>query len=68
MAGLAVAAAVVCLTLPETHNQPTKENLFQEEACQPKNEKLGDEELAAKVWWKTQENEPELFGHQLSAS
>ncbi|XP_022805229.1 solute carrier family 22 member 15-like [Stylophora pistillata] len=49
MAGLAVAAAVVCLTLPETHNQPTKENLFQEEACQPKNEKLGDEELAAKV-------------------
>lgn len=41
MAGLAVAAAVVCLTLPETHNQPTKENLRQEEANR-KNEKLHD--------------------------
>lgn len=27
MAGLAVAAAVVCMTLPETYNQPTAENL-----------------------------------------
>lgn len=27
MAGLAVAAAVVCMTLPETFNQPTIENL-----------------------------------------
>lgn len=27
MAGLAVAAAVVCMTLPETYNQPTIENL-----------------------------------------
>ncbi|XP_078366996.1 solute carrier family 22 member 15-like isoform X2 [Oculina patagonica] len=30
MAGLALGAAMVCLTLPETHNQPTKENLSQD--------------------------------------
>ena len=29
MGGLALSAAVVCLTLPETHNQPTMENLLQ---------------------------------------
>ena len=45
MAGLALAAAFVCLSLPETQNQPTMENLFQDIVCQPKNETLGDEEL-----------------------
>ena len=49
MAGLALAAAFVCLTLVETHNQPTVENLLQNEVCQPKNEKRGDKELVAKV-------------------
>ena len=29
MAGLALAAAIVCTTLQETHNQPTMENLYQ---------------------------------------
>jgi len=29
MGGLALSAAVVCITLPETHNQPTMENLLQ---------------------------------------
>ena len=27
MAGLALGAAVFCMTLPETHNKPTIENL-----------------------------------------
>jgi len=27
MAGLALGAAMLCMTLPETHNKPTKENL-----------------------------------------
>ena len=27
MACLALAAAIVCMTLPETHNQPTRESL-----------------------------------------
>ncbi|KAJ7383547.1 hypothetical protein OS493_027210 [Desmophyllum pertusum] len=27
MAGLALAAAIVCMTLPETHNRPTRESL-----------------------------------------
>ena len=27
MAGLALGAAMLCMTLPETHNQPTLENL-----------------------------------------
>ena len=27
MAGLALAGAIVCMTLPETHNQPTIESL-----------------------------------------
>ncbi|KAJ7383543.1 hypothetical protein OS493_027206 [Desmophyllum pertusum] len=31
MAGLALAAAIVCTTLQETHNQPTMENLYQGE-------------------------------------
>ncbi|KAL9979768.1 hypothetical protein ACROYT_G017479 [Oculina patagonica] len=30
MAGLALGAAVLCMTLPETYNQPTKENLSQD--------------------------------------
>ena len=29
MGALALSAAVVCITLPETHNQPTMENLLQ---------------------------------------
>ena len=30
MAGLALAAAVICLTLPETHDQPMIEDLSQD--------------------------------------
>ena len=28
MGGLALLSAIVCITLPETHNQPTAENLM----------------------------------------
>lgn len=53
MAGLAVAAAIVCATLPETYNKPTMENLFQyrkdqkeekDEKDENKNAKAGDDE------------------------
>jgi len=53
MAGLAVAAAIVCVTLPETYNKPTMENLFQyrkdqkeekDEKDENKNAKAGDDE------------------------
>ena len=30
MTGLALGAAMLCMTLPETHNQPTMENLSQD--------------------------------------
>ena len=30
MAGLAIAAAIVCMTLPETLNKPTMEDLTQD--------------------------------------
>ena len=30
MAGLAVGAALLCMTLPETHDKPTMENLSQD--------------------------------------
>ena len=33
MGGLALASAAVCMTLPETHNQPTMEDLYPEEKC-----------------------------------
>ena len=43
MAGLAVAAASVCMFLPETYNQPTLENLApaEDETDPNKNEKDG---------------------------
>ena len=47
MAGLAVAAAVVCMTLPETYNQPTAENLSHDETKEKdenKNAKSGTDE------------------------
>ena len=50
MAGLALAAATVCMTLPETHNRPTMEDLSHdkknrgEEKDESKNEKSGEEE------------------------
>ena len=31
MGGLALASAAVCMTLPETHNEPTMEDLYTEE-------------------------------------
>ena len=46
MGGLALAAAAVCVTLPETHNQPTIENLLQDEPCeQNKRDKKSDDEV-----------------------
>jgi len=50
MAGLAVAAAIGVMTLPETHNQPTMENLSQhqkEEKDENKNAKDIDGEKSA---------------------
>ena len=45
MAGLAVAAAVVSMTLPETYDQPTAENLAPaDEVDRNKNEKDGEGE------------------------
>ena len=32
MAGLAIAAAIGCMTLPETYNQPTMETLLQDQS------------------------------------
>ena len=40
MAGLALAAAVICLTLPETHDQPMIEDLSQD--SNDKNHKQGE--------------------------
>ena len=39
MAGLALGAAVFCMTLPETHNKPTLENLKYDPEDQLINEK-----------------------------
>lgn len=45
MAGLAVASAIVCMTLPETYNQPTLENLSQDD----KENAIEDDEQNAKA-------------------
>ena len=52
MTGLALVAAMLCMTLPETHNKPTAENLkhFQDpedqtnEKDENKNAKNGEDE------------------------
>ena len=50
MAGLAVSAAVVCITLPETYNQPTAENLAPaDEADRNMNEKDGEAEESTAI-------------------
>lgn len=55
MAGLASSAAIVCMTLPETLNKPTMEDLTQdkkkskEEQNDNKNAKDGKEEEATLV-------------------
>ena len=38
MAGLAIAAAIGCMTLPETYNQPTMETLLQDQNNSKKEE------------------------------
>ena len=43
MAGLALGAAVLCMTLPETHNKPTLENLSHG-SDENKNEKKDEDE------------------------
>ena len=45
MAGLALAAAIGCMTLPETYNQPTSEDMSQDKK-KPKREQ--DENKNAK--------------------
>ena len=42
MAGLAVAAAIAVMTAPETHNQPTLENLCLDQNDDDKNNKNSD--------------------------
>lgn len=44
MAGLALSAAAMCMTLPETYNQPTIENLSQDKR-KPKEEQDGNENV-----------------------
>ena len=46
MGGLALSAAIVCITLPETHNQPTMENLLERELQQGKDEDGGAQATA----------------------
>lgn len=62
MAGLAVASAIVCMTLPETYNQPTLENLSQDEKASEQEKDENETAEAAKeeettfVWRKNDEN------------
>ena len=42
MAGLAVAAAIAVMTTPETHNQPTLENLCLDQNDDDQNNKNSD--------------------------
>jgi len=52
MTGLALVAALLCMTLPETHNKPTAENMAQQqdpedqrnEKDENRNEKNGEDE------------------------
>ena len=44
MAGLALGAAMLCLTLPETHNKPTLENLSAHDPDEDKKEKNDEDE------------------------
>lgn len=48
MAGLAVASAIVCMTLPETYNQPTLENLSQDEKASEQEKDENETAEAAK--------------------
>ena len=38
MGGLSLVTAIVCMTLPETHNEPTIEDLHQEDGEDHQNE------------------------------
>ena len=49
MAGLAVAAAIGVMTLPETLNQPTMENLYQDESSEDKDKNANDDESLEKI-------------------
>ena len=61
MAGLAVAAAIGVMTLPETLNQPTMENLSQDESSEEKDQSNANDdnspEKIALMW-------PSLVGSQ----
>lgn len=48
MAALALGAAILCITLPETHNQPTLENLSHD-PDEDKNEKNDEEEYTTLI-------------------
>ena len=52
MAGLALGAAMLCMTLPETHNQPTLENLSHG-PDENKNERKDEDEDTTYVWRQT---------------
>ena len=52
MAGLALGAAVLCMTLPETHNKPTLENLSHG-PDENKNEKKDEDEETTFMWRQT---------------
>ena len=56
MAGLAVAAAALCMTLPETYNKPTIENLTPEEKYEEcRSAKNGEVEASTAIWKKWKE-------------
>ena len=52
MAALALGAAILCITLPDTHNQPTLENLSHD-PDEDKNEKNDEEEYTTLIWRQT---------------
>ena len=50
MAGLAIAAAIGCMTLPETLNQPTMESLYSDQSEPMKVDPENGEETVALMW------------------
>ena len=49
MGGLSLVTAIVCMTLPETHNEPTIEDLHQEDENENENDDENGDEHSALV-------------------
>ena len=61
MAGLALAAAIVCMTLPETHNRPTRESLSPDPKDQTnekyENRTTKDGEVETPMWRRAKQQQ-----------